>query len=309
MPLVGVMFWLGVILFFIRRLYRQRFRLAWVPSLLCVSAGAAFVYAGTLAELARTPLLWLAQLAGLAVATLGWYAVFSVSEYYSAKVFPAHLRTFSELLFKRLQAQPSGLAVLRGGMLGACYLGVHLTVLLLLGKMQWGAASAVLYGPPDEFRLGLEAGRGMAFFTLLSLAAAGVAAWLLVAQPLALLRRVTAKTPILLLAVAVVWAAFALALPGTLTFPVLPLYFFAALQGLGFAWIFLRYDLLTCFSAMLTVSAWLFCFPMFRIFGGVEFWSYVWAMAPWGLFTLWGAVLWFRPELAAWRRRTAAVFE
>jgi hypothetical protein len=27
------------------------------------------------------------------------------------------------------------------------------------------------------------------------------------------------------------------------------------------------------------------------------------------LFTLLGAVLWFRPELVAWQKRTAAVFE
>ena len=307
-PLVGVMSWLGVILFFARRLYRQRFRLAWVPSLLCFFAAAAFVYASTRAELARTPLLWLAQLAGLAVAGLFWYCVFSIPEYYAAKVFSTHLRTLSDLLFKRLKAQAAGLAVLRGGLLGACYVGLHLAVLLLLGKMQWGAASAILY-PPSEIRLEIETGPGLVFYVLLSLAASSIAAWLLVVQPLALLRRVTARTPLLLLAVAVLWMAGAFALPGALTFPVLPLYFFAVLQGVGFAWIFLRYDLLTCFSAMLTVSAWLFCFPLFRIFGGVEFWSYIWVMAPWALFTLMGAVLWFRPELIAWRRRTVAVFE
>jgi hypothetical protein len=211
-------------------------------------------------------------------------------------------------LVKRLEAQPAGLAVLRGELLGACYVGLHLTALLLLGKMQWGAASAFLY-LPSEIRPGIETGLGVAFCTFLSLATACVGAWLLVMQPLALLRRVTARTPILLLAAASLWAACALALPGTLTFPVLPLYLFAVLQGLGFAWVFLRYDLLTCFSAMLTVNAWLFCFPMFRIFGGVEFWSYVWVMVPWLLFTLLGVVLWFRPELIAWRRRTAAVFE
>lgn len=297
-----------MILFFARRLYRQRFRLAWVPSLLCVFAASVFVYAGTRGEFERIPVLWLAPLAGMAVATLFWYAAFSVPEYYSARVFPAHLKTWSELLLRRLQAQPAGLAVLRGGMLGVCYLGLHLALLLLLGKMQLGAASAVLYAPAQA-GLGMESGLGIAFDTLLSLALAAVGAWLLVAQPLALLRRVTSKAPVLLFALGALWVACAFALPGTLTFPVLPLYLFAALQGVGFAWIFLRYDLLTCFSAMLTVTAWLLCFPLFRIFGGVEFWSYIWVMAPWALFTLWGAVLWFRPELVAWRKRTAAVFE
>ena len=88
-----------------------------------------------------------------------------------------------------------------------------------------------------------------------------------------------------------------------------PLYLFAVLQGACFAWILLRYDLLTCLSAMLAVITWLLCFPLLRIFGGVDFWAYAWVMVPWALFTLWGVVLWFRPELAAWRRRTAAVFE
>jgi hypothetical protein len=306
---LGGMSWLGVILFFVRRLYRQRFRLAWLPSLLCVLAAAPFVYVGTRKEVAQSPVLWLGPLGGLVVATLFWYAVFSIPEYYSAKAFPAHLRTLSDLLSKRLQAQPAGLAVLRGAMLGSCYLALHLILLLLLGKAQWGAVSTVWYALLGRIGLRMETGPGLVFYVLLSLAAAGVGAWLLVVQPLALLRRVTSKTAVLLPAVGILWMAGAFALPGALTFPLLPLYLFAVLQGICFAWVFLHYDLLTCFAAMLTVSAWLFCFPLLRIFGGVEFWSYAWVMAPWALFTLMGAVLWFRPELIAWRRRTAAVFE
>ena len=146
-------------------------------------------------------------------------------------------------------------------------------------------------------------------FVLLGFSVAIFAAWLLVALPIALLRRVTKQTTILLMAVALLWMAAAFSLPGAAAFPLLPLYFFAGLQGICFAWILLRYDLLTCFQAMLTVTTWLLCFPLLRIFWRVEFWSYVWGMVPWLLFTLMGVVLWFRPELVAWRRRTAAVFE
>lgn len=188
-------------------------------------------------------------------------------------------------------------------------MAMHLALLMFLGNRNWGAASTIWIDVLVAIVVIAQLNVGLLLAVLVSFSAAILGAWMLVALPIALLRRTTVRTPVLLLAVALLWMVTAFSLPGALAFPLLPLYLFAALQGICFAWIFLHYDLLTCFAAMLTVSAWLFCFPLLRIFGRVEFWSYVWVMVPWLLFTLLGVVLWFRPELVAWRRRTAAVFE
>ncbi len=317
-PMLGAACLLALFLFVARRLDRQKPRLARAaalfPALLTASLACFFVLQESRTfgfELGSL----LLPLAGFVFAFLASYPLFSVPEYYLGKALPTHLRSASDLLSNGLGAQPAGLAAIRGVLLGAAYLGLHLGLLLIFGNLKWGAAqtgsygtgtygltTSLLYNDPGS-------GLGQVLFILLGFSVAIFATWLLVALPIGLLRRVTKRTPILLMAVALLWMAMAFSLPGAFAFPVLPLYLFAGLQGICFAWILLRYDLLTCFQAMLTVTAWLFCFPLLRIFMKVEFWTYVWVMVPWLLFTLLGVVLWFRPELVAWRRRTAAVFE
>lgn len=293
-------------LFVLRRMWRGSFRQPWLPTAIIVLTVAGAVYLVPGEE--RTATWWVIYLAGLVPALLCWYAMLCVPQYYAGKVLPAHLRTFSDLLRQGLKAQPAGLAVMRGALLGASYLGLHLVLLLLLGRFQWGSTSTGVFEVLSEVA-SVSGERLVPLMGLLGFSLAIAITWMLVALPLALLRRTTARRPVLLLGLALFWSLTAFSLPGAGGYPLLPLYLFAGLQGVCFAWVFLRYDLLTCLSATFTVMAWLFCFPLLRIFGGVEFWSYVWVMVPWLLFTLLGAVLWFRPELVAWRRRTAAVFE
>jgi FtsH-binding integral membrane protein len=113
----------------------------------------------------------------------------------------------------------------------------------------------------------------------------------------------------LLVAVTVLWLLTAFSIPGAGGFPMFPLYLFAGLQGLFFAWIFLRYDLVACFAAMFTVATWLFCYPLYRVFGHVDFWPYSLVLAPWLLLVSVGSLIWLRPDLAAGWRRVTAAFE
>lgn len=130
-----------------------------------------------------------------------------------------------------------------------------------------------------------------------------------VGLPLSLLRGATARPARLLGALAALWALVASPLVGAGAFPVLPLYLFAALQGLFFAWVFLRFDMLTCLMAVFTVETGLLGYAVYRVFGAAEPWTHGWGLLLWFAVVVIGSAIWFRPQLAAARRRLAAVFE
>jgi hypothetical protein len=69
-----------------------------------------------------------------------------------------------------------------------------------------------------------------------------------------------------------------------------------------------RYDLLTTLVAVLTVSTWSLGWMGYTILGALWPAPYLTVLAAWGVFVLWGAFLWFRPQLAfLWRRAATAV--
>jgi predicted Ser/Thr protein kinase len=239
------------------------------------------------------------------VFVLGWlllYAVLGAPHYYAVRRLGTHLRTFVDLARERSRASAAGLSAVRGALLGICYAAVHTALLLVLGKFSLGAAF------PHLGFIGFLGGASALWLVALTVLGAILGAWVLVAFPIALMQKAVHRAG-LLVAVTVLWLLTAFSIPGAGGFPMFPLYLFAGLQGLFFAWIFLRYDLVACFAAMFTVATWLFCYPLYRVFGHVDFWPYSLVLAPWLLLVSVGSLIWLRPDLAAGWRRVTAAFE
>jgi len=302
---VGLIGLFCVILFIWRGLHRHSF-----PGLRVVSLAGALASVGVASGMNALPRdhgwLYAALLS-----VLGWllfYAVIGVVHYYASRRVAAQLTTFLKLVREPIRATTAGLSLLRGVLLGVCCLAGHTALLLVLGRFRLAATGTLLATTP--LAMGAEIRVDLWFLGPVSLSVLGtlVGAWVLVALPAALLRPVT-RAATLVAGIDALWLATAFAVPGASAFPVLPLYLFAGLQGLLFAWVFLRYDLVTCVSAMFTVATWLFCYPLYRMFGRVEFWPHSLVLGPWFVMVLLGLLLWFRPELVAGWRRLVAVFE
>jgi hypothetical protein len=290
------------------RVYRQTSRVVWVASFI-TAAAAVGVYRNLLGEYRLREDVGL-QLVACIAAWLVCYAFLSLPYRYILKTLQSHLATFSDLLNKGWRAQPSGLAILRGIALGALYLVFHTGSLFILGTLKLAATGwfaglflrrlEVLDRPSWEK---VTCVLGLSFFWTFG------ATWIGVGLPGSVMRRVTNRVGLVLAATGLLWTVTAVSLPGASAFPVLPLYLYSAIQGVFFAWVFSKYDLLTCMMTVLTIETWLLCYPLYSMFGGLEPWPYLAAFIPWFLVALLGAVLWLRPPVAAAWRRTTAVLE
>ena len=294
-----------LVLSFTRKLYKQTSRTVWVASFITALAVWGLFWRELPQQSDFHEANKIIVVLGCIVTLVLHYALWSVPYRYVSKTLPAHLKTLSDLLMEGLRARPAGLAILRGIGLGALYLAFHSGSLFLLGTLRVAATSSfwamfALGTPPSWERV----------VWVLALAFLGtiVGTWLGVGLPFALLRRVTNRLWLVLAAIGLFWTVTAASLPGASAFPVLPLYLYSALQGVFFAAIFWRYDLLTSMMAALTIETWLLCYPLDQMFGGIEPWPYAAALWPWFLILLLGAVLWLRPPVvAAWRRATAVL--
>jgi len=236
----------------------------------------------------------LAAAAAIPVGMILFYGLFSLPLDYLFRTLPDKLKTFLEL-----RREPAALAVTRGALLGWVYAAVHLLALLILEKLKWAVTSLDLMHAGLNNDLEISAA-GFALIVLAPL----LTSWLLVGLPLSLLKRASLRTPLALVCVTLLWTACTAALPGTAFYPTVPLYLTSALQGLFFAWIFLRYDLLTTWFAMLTVETWLLGYSFYRYYDVLEPWPHAVAMVPWFLLLAAALISWFRPQL----RRAAAIF-
>jgi hypothetical protein len=215
------------------------------------------------------------------------------------------LKTLSDLLKDGLRARPAGLAILRGVCFGVLFLVLQAGLFFVLGTLKLAAASAAWTRFALENNPSWE--QVLRVLGLSFLATLG-ATWLGVGLPVSVLRRATNRLWLVLAATGLSWAVTVASLPGSSAFPVLPLYLYSALEGIVFAMVFWRYDLLTSMAALLTVETWLLCYPPFRMFGSFEPWPYAVAFLPWFLVLLLGAVLWLRPPaVEAWRRATSVL--
>ena len=227
-----------------------------------------------------------------------------VADSYLVRALPSRVGSWLMLLRDKLKARPAGLGIVRGGAMGACYLGAHTAVLGALGAGRLAGPSVVwlqVAGQFDDFLI-LYALSSSVLTTM-------AAAWLMVGLPAAFASRASGRGWVLVGVPAGLWVASASSLTGASAFPLLPAILFAGIQGLFFSWVLYRYDFLTVLAAMFTVETWLVIYPVFVILSPIELPVSSLGLLPWFLLLLLGLVLYLRLQLeAAWRRMTA-VFE
>ena len=301
---IGVLVLLCVTLFFVRRMYLKTKRIVDGITLVA-TASMLFVLWANMQPHNRLAEVWPRLVGALVFSSVVGVVLLSVAYDYLAKRLPVQLKALSDLLRLRARAQPAGLSIIRGVLMGFLYVMVHSSLLWAMGNRKMAAASTAWF---EQLNAG-DSSWAAPGAVGLSLVGTIVGTWLFVGLPLALLHRVTHRILVLSVSTALLWAGMAFSLPGASAFPTLPLYWFAALQGLLFSLVFLRYGLLTCMVSMFTVGTWLLSYPLFQLFGRAEPWPYGLAFVPWLLLVLLGAITWLRSQLAGAYRRVAAVFE
>jgi hypothetical protein len=302
---LGVYCILCLVLSMTRRFYRQSSRMVWVASFVAAVASLGMFWRRLPEESEFNVVNEVLKVLACIVVLLLYYALLSVPYHYMLKTLPSQLNTLSALLKDGLRAGPAGLSILRGVCFGVLYLALHAGSLFVLGTLKLAATS----GAWTEFLVvGHPSWEQVIWVLGLSFLVTVGATWLGVALPVSLLRRVTSRLWLVLAATGLLWTVAAASLPGSSAFPVLPLYLCSGLQGVFFAIIFWRYDLLTSMMTLLTIETWLLCYPPYRMFGGFEPWPYAATLFPWFLVALLGAILWLRPPVvAAWRRVTSVL--
>ena len=209
-----------------------------------------------------------------------FYFALTVPHYYLSKTLPYAYTTTAALARNPLSEPGVGIALLRGVLLGAGFAGVH--ALLLLGAKLTGWA-AVWTGwmeitVPTLFDLGRTdppAGWG----AVLTIPVA-VLCPVLVALPVALAKRASANQATPMIATGILWLVTTAALPGTALFPAWAFYVVSAAQGALFAWILLRYDMLTLTAMFLTVETIFVVFPIYWMNRAEASWTYPAGFAP-----------------------------
>lgn len=291
-----------ITVFALRRLYAQNS----APSIflaLCASAAVVALAGITRAfeDMAALP----------AVAVLAFllaYAVLRTSENYLALAMPSRLTPWQMLFRERFKARPAGLALLRGCCLGAAYLAAHTATLGIMGRFGMGRFGLAgpdvawlmipLLMPVGESSLNL-------FTVSIAVLATVLTAWCFLAFPAALAWRVRSKAAVAIAAPVGVWLLSTLTLPGASTFQLFPafqlfpVFLFAGLQGLLFAWILYRFDVLAAMAAMFTIESWLVVYPMFVLLKEVESLNAWLSMLPWFMIATLGLAIYLRPQITA----------
>jgi len=134
-------------------------------------------------------------------------------------------------------------------------------------------------------------------------------AWLMVALPLSLLSRATARWRFLLAALSALWMALGFSLVGAMVFPTWSYLLFAVLQAIFCGVVFLRYGLLATLSVVFTIEVGLLAFPFLEIFQNVDPLPYAMPVFLWFMLLIAAAGLYLRPQLVGAYRRVATVFE
>lgn len=291
-----------LILFFLRRLYHRT-----SPSALWTAAwgtlASVWYLWGELPKGSELTALALAAPAGLLLA----YAFIRVPEQYLATSLPLQAATWLSLPKQGLRAQAAGLSLWRGCAWGFCYLTLHTVLLLLLGQTKVGAANVDWLSLISFFRTTtwtwVPAGISTA---VLGTIAAG---WCFLALPAAIAHRARPGRTMVLLIPAVFCLLTASSLPGAEAVPTFPLYLFAGLQGLFFAWLLWQFDFLTAVAAIFTVETWMLAYPVYVVFYRANWPGAAAGMLPWFVMLLAGLTLYFRRDLGDAGRRLAAIFQ
>ncbi len=293
------------VLFFARRLYQRTRHSALFTACWVVLAGFGLI----LPSLLQAPsdfweFAWIWIPMGSVVGFFFAYAFICVAEHYLERTLPSRANSWMKFLRKPLESRASGLALLRGCMLGALYLGVHTALLagMILGRL--GAPSLGWLAPAKVNFPNLAL-----YSSCLAILATVGASWCLIAFPAALAYRIKPRSSLLMIVPTVLWLATSFSLPGASGFPLIHLFLFAGLQGLFFSAILCRYDFLAMVVAVFTVETWLLVYPVYCILHKVETLSCSLALLPWFVVLLVGLAIYFRPLLVSAHQRVVAVFE
>lgn len=300
---------LMLVLFFTRNLHRETRPTAALSGLFAALAfgGAIFsiirfgiVHSGG----NREDLPWIGKVVAGVLFFLVAYALLAVTEYYLGSAMPSRVSAWSGLLRNPFGTRSAGLAILRGTMCGATYVGLHATILLLLGVLK-------VAGPNVGWlhMLDLEWVAGTPTLVLsTSVMTSLLGTPLFLAFPVALAARFSKHKAVFLVVPAILWLVLAGTIPGTWVYPLFPQYLLALLQGLCFGWVFYRYDFLTVVIAFFTIGTAMQTYPGVTLFGQVEP-LVTTALLPWFLMLLLGLIIYFFPQWQATRKRVATALE
>jgi hypothetical protein len=313
-----MMVWFALILFFARRIYREPRSVQNLRLAVLIGLGGAVATSPALPEFGGpgeagtlSGVVW----GGLtfSIFTLLSYVVLNAVLYYLRRCFPVQGANYLQLFRDHVFARTAGLEMLRGVSAGAAFSGTWMALLSLGGV--WGKALA---GMP--FWLQAYSGFAIGFvhvispfqarvFPVLLIGEVLLIGWLLVALPLSLLSRATARWRFLLAALSVLWLAFGFSLAGAMVFPTWPYLIFVVLQAVFCGVVFLRYGLLATLSAVFTIEVGLLAFPLLEIFQNIDPLPYAIPVVLWFLLLLAATGIYLRPQVVGAYRRLAAVFE
>lgn len=311
------MIWFTLILFFARRIYREPRSLQNLRLAILIGLGGAVAISPALPKSIGGPreavilsgVVW--GVLTFSLFTLLSYAGLNTVLYYLRRRFPVQAANYLQLFREHVFARTAGLEMLRGVFAGAAFGGVWMALVSLGGV--WGKALAGMifwlepYG--DMARVPIMSAFQPRVFPVLLIGEVLLIAWLLVALPLSLLSRATARWRVLLAALSALWLALGFSLAGAMVFPGWPYLVFVVVQAIFCGVVFLRYGLLATLSAVFTIEVGLLAFPFLEIFQNVDPLPYAIPVVLWFLLLLAAAGLYFRPQAVGAYRRLAAVFE
>lgn len=237
------------------------------------------------------------------------YAVLKTASYYLRTRFPVQAASYQLLFTRHLLASASGLSLARGILVGAAFSGVWMAVVSIGGL--WGKSLTGMLFLLEGYQILARTSSSFAFsvFPALFIIEVLGVGWLLVALPLSLLGKATARSRVLLAALGALWLALGFSLAGPMVFPRVPYHLMVVAQAVFLGAIFLRYGLLSTLSAIFTIETLLLAFPLLQIFQHVD--SLPYAIPIVVCFTLLASsvAICFRAHLGGAFRRVAAVFE
>ena len=290
---------IAIILSIVRRLYLRT-----EPAVLALSviSSAVFTYFLMTAEV-ETEWFWIG-LAVISVCVLGVsYLALASPYYYFGRTFPTLTKSSLNLFRLRLKDQALGFSMLRGCCLGCLFLMGHVVVLWILRTLKIGGPNLMWF---DLFR---DSQHYVLSCFLLTVAVTIVAVWLFLAFPLSLLHRMRASFFVQLISIGIIWAAAFATLAGSSVFPAWLVYLVAGLQGIFFALVIFKWDLLSCTVAIFTAETWLLSYPLYRIFAKVDGLRYGMGLLAWIGLVLLGILIATRPGILAVQNALRAIFE
>lgn len=351
------------ILFVLRRLYRHATSWPGLAAAFVCTCLAYFSFHGLLVPVAgmpmrflgltsdnlnRLPQVWVTVIDALSEGPLFlvvWvvsYIVIMSGSFYARKNDPTRVSSLVALFRDRLRSQFSGLAIVRGFLIGTAFAGGYVVLTGLAERINWfwhdTASVARIVSArthllpldmmvPADFTAFVPYGIQMASRALTVCVFEGfLLVWLLVVLPASLMRRVVSNSRLLLILIASVWVAagyslqglalypsggFYLIIPsqGLATYPSSGFYLVLALQGVFLSAVYMRWDLLTLMSAVFTAETLLIGYPAQQMFRESHSSLYGLPVLACFVFVLLGFYVCFRPQLTSAYRQVARVFE